>query len=126
MYETEREKNLTKEQHIRGERTPLLGIGQWRRIQPRGCSCVKSKAALLVLIWNILVTVLMGYILEYGSVFATVYHHLLIINNSQDNQLQVYAPAYFGFLALVYCLFTLWLDACSVMIIISEYFPYRL
>ena len=90
-----------KERHIRG------GIGQWRRLQTRGC-CVKSKAALLVLTWNTLVTVLMGYILEYGSVLATVHNHLIIIiNNSQPNQLQVYAPAYFGFLALVYLFYPL-------------------
>ena len=98
---------LCKEQHIRGERTPVLGIGQWRRLPPRGC-CVKSKAALLVLSWNTLVTVFVGFILEYGSVLATVDDYMFV-NNKRANQLQVYAPAYFGALALLY-LFTLWLD----------------
>ena len=96
---------LCKEQHIRGERTPVLGIGQWRRLQPRGC-CVKSKAALLVLSWNTLVTVFVGYILEYGSVLATVDDYMFV-NNKRANQLQVYAPAYFGALALLYLFYPL-------------------
>ena len=61
------------------------------------CCCVKSKAALLVMCWNSLVTILAGYALEYGSMIATVADYM-----PHANRLQTLAPAFFGFLALLH------------------------
>ena len=93
------------EQQVRGEQTPLLGTTQKRyrmRIKSRRC-CVKSKAALLVLCWNVLVIVLVGYILEYGSILATATDYFLLHNN----ELETYAPAFFGSLALLFLFYPL-------------------
>ena len=92
------------EQQVRGEQTPLLGSTQRRygmRLKLR-CCCVKSKAALLILCWNSLVTILAGYALEYGSMIATVADYM-----PHANQLQTLAPAFFGFLALLYLFYPL-------------------
>ena len=53
------------------EQMPLLGTTQRRKLKLKSC-CIKSKAAMLVLTWNVLVAVSIGYVLEYGSVLATV------------------------------------------------------
>ena len=93
------------EQHIGEERTPLLGTTRTRMgmgLKPRNC-CVKSKAALLVMFWNTLVTITIGYVLEYGSVLATVLNYFYTPND----QLQTYAPAFFGFCALLYLFYPL-------------------
>ena len=94
------------EQQVRGEQTPLLGTTQrryGRRLKSRHC-CVKSKAALLVLCWNALITLLVGYIIEYGTVLATVINYAAII---YTNELQTYAPAIFGLLVLLYLFYPL-------------------
>ena len=94
------------EQQVRGERTPLLGTTQRRygkRLKSRRC-CVKSKAALLVLCWNLLVTLSVGHVIEYGSALATAINYVYIPN---INELQSYAPAIFGFLALLYLFYPL-------------------
>ena len=94
------------EQQVRGEQTPLLGTTQRRygkRLKSRRC-CVKSKAALLVLCWNLLVTLLVGHVIEYGSVLATALNYVYI---PHINELQIYAPAVFGSLALLYLFYPL-------------------
>ena len=96
---------LCNVQHAREERTPLLKTTQRRKLKPRIC-CVKSKAALLVLCWNTLVTIFVGYFLEYGSVLATVFDYNYVID-SHANQLLTYAPAFFGTLALLYLFYPL-------------------
>ena len=83
------------------ERTPLLKTTPWRKLRPRSC-CIRSKAALLVLCWNILVTVSVGYILEYGLVLATAADY-----TPYANKLQTYAPVFFGFFALLYLFYPL-------------------
>ena len=95
------------EQQVRGEQTPLLGTTQrryGRRLKQRRC-CVKSKAALLVLCWNALVTLSVGYGFEYGSVLATVTNYTNYIPHA--NGLQTFAPLYFGFIALFYLFYPL-------------------
>ena len=92
-------------QHTREEGTPLLKTAQQWKLKSRNCY-VKSKAAILVLCWNTLVTIFVGYILEYGSVLATVFDYNFIID-SQVNQLLTYAPGFFGALALLYLLYPL-------------------
>ena len=98
---------LHNEQQVKGEQTPLLGTTQKRyrmRLKSSRC-CVKSKAALLVLCWsrNLLVIVRVGYILEYGSILATVTDYFLLHNN----EFQTMAPAFFGSLALLYLFYPL-------------------
>ena len=93
--DSEREESHN-ERHIRGERTPLLRTTQRRKLKLRGC-CVKSKAAMFVLIWNALVTVMIGYAIQFGLVLAT----------ATEYELQTFAPAYFGFLALLYLFYPL-------------------
>ena len=86
-------------QYVREEWTPLLRTTQRRMgLKVINC-CVKSKAALLVLCWNVLVTTSAGYILEYGSVLANFPPYA--------KELQVYAPMFFGFLALLYLFYPL-------------------
>ena len=85
---------------VRGELTPLLGTTQrWygMRLKSRRC-CVKSKAALLVLCWNALINLLVGYILEYGSMAATVSDKIII---PYPDEFRTYALVFFGFLALL-------------------------
>ena len=82
------------EQQVKGEQTPLIGTTQKRygmRLKSRHC-CVKSKAALLVLCWKLLVIVLVGYILEYGSILAIL--HVTDNFLLQNNELQTLAPAF--------------------------------
>ena len=100
----EREETHNKRQ-IRREQTPLLGTTQGRKLKLSGC-CVKSKAAMLILIWNALVTVMIGYVLECGSVFATVVEYP-IFETRYASELQTFAPAYFGSLALLYLFYPL-------------------
>ena len=98
------------EQQVRGEQTPLLGTTQRRygmRLKSRRC-CVKSKAALLVLCWNALVTIFVGYPLEYGSMIVTATVYVKYI--SKANALHTYAPIYYGSLPSSISS-TLWLDA---------------
>ena len=92
---------------------PLLGTtqnGYRMRLKSRHC-CVKSKAALLVLCWNLLQVIgLVGYILEYGSSLATVTDYFFLHNN----ELQALAPAFLPFyLFCISC--TLWLDVCLIL-----------
>ena len=78
------------------------------RLKSRRC-CVKSKAALLVLCSsrNLLVIVLVGYILEYGSILATVTDYFLLHNN----ELQTLAPAFS------------WLSSASLSLLPSGWMP---
>ena len=71
-------------------------------LKSRRC-CVKSnlKAALFVLCWNLLVIVLYSWI--YGSILATVTDYFLLHNN----ELQTLAPAFLGFLTLLYLFYPL-------------------
>ena len=87
------------------KRTQLLKTTQRRKLKPRIC-CVKSKAAILVLCWNTLVTIFVGYFLEYGSVLATVFDYNYVID-SHANQLLTYVPAFFGTLTLLYLFYPL-------------------
>ena len=59
------------EQDVREEQTLLLGAAQRGIGLQARSSCVKSKAALLVLCWNAFITILVGYFLEYITVLAT-------------------------------------------------------
>ena len=101
----DKDEPLNQQQQVRGEETPLLGTTHRRYgmgLKSRRC-CVKSKAALLVLCWNALVTILVGYVFEYGSMLATVADYIM----PHANELQTLAPAYFGFLALLYLFYPL-------------------
>ena len=86
------------EQDGREEHTPLLRITR-RSVELKvKTGCVKSKAALLVLCWNTLITIVVGYVLEYGSVLATAadFEPLYV------DKFQTYAPIIFGFFAFLY------------------------
>jgi hypothetical protein len=82
------------------ERAYLIGITE-RRItcilEARRC-CLKSKSAIiLVLCWNTLITILIGYVLDYGLVYATA-----------ANKVQIYyAPGNFSFFAFLYLFYPL-------------------
>ena len=91
-----------KVQNVREEQIPLLGT-TWRGIVLKaGRCCIKSKAALLVLCWNTLVTIIVGYILEYGLVYATAANFV-----PYANKVQIYAPAIFALFAVLYLFYPL-------------------
>ena len=90
------------EQDVREEQTPLLGAAQRGIGLQARSSCVKSKAALLVLCWNALITILVGYFLEYITVLATAADFVPYASKAQT-----YAPVGFGFLALLYFFYPL-------------------
>ena len=93
------------EQLLGGEQTTLLRTTHRSyRIKVKSRSwCVKSKAALLVLCWNAFVTMSVGYVLESGSVLATAVGYSKV----HTNELQTFAPAFFGILALLYLFYPL-------------------
>lgn len=92
------------EQDVREEQT-LLGITQTlRRTVPEArCSCMKSKSVILVLFWNTLISIIVGYILEYGLVLATAADFVPYY----EYRVEIYAPGIFGFFAFLYIFYPL-------------------
>ena len=91
-----------------GEQTLLLGTIHrrygFKSKFSRSC-CIKSKAALSILFWNALISILVGFYLEFGSIFATDKNLLYLPYYTQG--LQIYAPFWFGFLAILYLFYPL-------------------
>ena len=96
-----------KEQQLRETRMPLLSTNK-RRNGVRLClkrRCIKSKSVLLILCWEILVTLIYGYAYEFGLVFATDIH---MLNEKLENYTsQLSYMSFFGLFALLYLFYPL-------------------
>ena len=90
---------------IRGEQRSLLNTKN-RRHGAGFClkrSCIKSKSALLILLWEVFINLVYGYVVELGSLAATGF----IYQWSESSQLQIYATSYFALLAILYLFYPL-------------------
>ena len=95
----------------RGEQKPLLGTNN-RRHRASLCStrcCIKSKSALLILCWEILITLTYGYVVEFGLAAATSIPYLSAdhMYKHEGGQLQIYATSFFALLAILYLFYPL-------------------
>ena len=60
-------------QQVRGEQRPLLGANKRRYgtgLFTKRC-CIKSKSAVLILFWQLFITLTYGYVVEFGLAAAT-------------------------------------------------------
>ena len=96
-------------QEVRGEQTPLMGTNKKKNRIGQGLKrcCIKSKSALLILCWEILITLTYGYLIEFGSIAATGVPHLRPDYKHGHGQLQIYATSFFALLAILYLFYPL-------------------
>ena len=90
------------EQDVREEQA-LLGATRRQTVPEARHSCMKSKSAILVLFWNTLISIIVGYILEYGLVLATTADFFPYY----EYKVEIYAPGIFGFFAFLYLFYPL-------------------
>ena len=95
------------------EQTPLLRTSHRRnafgssKSKLRSACCVRSRAALAIICWNGLVSLYIGYMFEFAAILATDISHMIWIYLPNTKELQTYAPAFFGFLAILYLFYPL-------------------
>ena len=92
------------------EQTPLLGHAHQRsavgsRSRPRRSCCVKSKAAVAILCWNLLIAFVIEYPMQF--IFLSTYGFYYDDSPIPGLNLQEYVPILYGLFALVYLFYPL-------------------
>ena len=93
----------------RGEEKPLLGTNKRTNMVRLGLKrcCLKSKSAILILCWQMFITLSYGYVIEFGSISATGVPHPRPDYRHGHGQFQLYAAPFFVLLAILYLFYPL-------------------